>query len=546
MTSIKTLLYLLFEALVLKHVILMFMKCSALWLASVGFMACLLAGVFLVPKLNFSLNSKQKKTNFEVCSQCNILLIDIDILRADELPCYGYFRNTTPNICFLAQKSLLFKDNYAQATWTLPSAFSTVTSLYPTFHRVRASLIDRLDPNIPTLAETFKKSGYQTAVIGGVNNYAFLIPENGGSRGYDLISNQPIEEVIKKLSESKQPWFIHYYISDLHLPYLLPPDVKPLVDMPAPKKLPITKSAYDQLLNIYLKNHAYEVFQPKAFKEFGNIILGAPIPQDESLAKLFYTLSDPTIMTEYIIDSWRQNFSLYMEFFDPLNPADVAYVRMLYDTKLNIIDQNLGRLFKFLANNNLADRTVTVIMSDHGESFGEHETFGHAPSFHTELLKTPLIINAPNLGSTQIETTTSNLDIFPTLMDLVGLASPAGLQGQSIMKFTSQDSIIRPRFAMSEIGFLGQVIVNSKWLYFKSDEATSSDKGVLYDKVNDPQELTNVVEFFPEVAEQLFQKIMLLVSYDQLIQNIPRTPDQENFTKISPEKILRMRTEGYF
>ena len=55
-----------------------------------------------------------------LCPWCNIVLIDIDILRADALPCYGYKRNTAPNICALAQKGLVFTDNYAQSTWTLP------------------------------------------------------------------------------------------------------------------------------------------------------------------------------------------------------------------------------------------------------------------------------------------------------------------------------------------------------------------------------------------------------------------------------------------
>src|SRR5574340_199102 len=105
----------------------------------------------------------------DICAQCNILLIDIDTLRADDLPCYGYQKNTAPNLCAFAEKSVIFNDNYSTSYWTQPSIFSTITSLYPAFHRVE-KIFDRLSPEIPTLAEVLHKNGYRTVYVNAVNN----------------------------------------------------------------------------------------------------------------------------------------------------------------------------------------------------------------------------------------------------------------------------------------------------------------------------------------------------------------------------------------
>ena len=75
--------------------------------------------------INYKINAKKK---------VNIILISIDCLRADHLSCYGYSKNTTPNIDNLAQHGIVFKNAYSSAPWTTPAVASLFTSLYPNTH----------------------------------------------------------------------------------------------------------------------------------------------------------------------------------------------------------------------------------------------------------------------------------------------------------------------------------------------------------------------------------------------------------------------------
>src|SRR5437879_4179890 len=82
----------------------------------------------------------------------NVVLISMDTTRPDHLGCYGYGRNTSPNIDGLARQGLLFSNAHAQAPWTLPSHMALFTSTLPSHSGVEHS--DRVLPTeIPTLAQ---------------------------------------------------------------------------------------------------------------------------------------------------------------------------------------------------------------------------------------------------------------------------------------------------------------------------------------------------------------------------------------------------------
>src|SRR4029078_11710125 len=70
------------------------------------------------------------------CPNCNVILVSVDTLGSNHLPCYGYYRNTAPNLCKFANDNVLFFHSYSNASWTLPSHFSMFTALYPKHHGV--------------------------------------------------------------------------------------------------------------------------------------------------------------------------------------------------------------------------------------------------------------------------------------------------------------------------------------------------------------------------------------------------------------------------
>lgn len=96
----------------------------------------------------------------------NILLITIDALRPDHLNCYGYKRNTSPNIDEIAKCGVIFKQAISQASVTIVSLASLITSMYPTRHGIITQHLDfNKNFRCPTLMEILKSKNYRTAVF---------------------------------------------------------------------------------------------------------------------------------------------------------------------------------------------------------------------------------------------------------------------------------------------------------------------------------------------------------------------------------------------
>ena len=120
--------------------------------------------------------------------------------------------------------------------------------------------------------------------------------------------------------------------------------------------------------------------------------------------------------------------------YAPPEPFNSYFRDNPYDGEVAYVDQELGRLLAFLRENNLVDRTVIILTSDHGESLGEHGEKTHGYLAYNSTLHVPLIIRAPGFkGGRREETVVSHVDIFPTVCDLLELKKPAGLQGRSLL-----------------------------------------------------------------------------------------------------------------
>ena len=166
----------------------------------------------------------------------SVLLIVADTLRADHLGCYGYGRNTSPNLDALAERGVIFDDVVSQSSWTLPSMISLMTGRY-----VFASL-PTLPPARATLAEVLRGAGYQTAAFVGND---VVGREEGFPRGFDhfvvgaellegldaaddLLHSDSggilVERVLGWAADNLQsPYFLYVHFIDPHLPYITPP-----------------------------------------------------------------------------------------------------------------------------------------------------------------------------------------------------------------------------------------------------------------------------------------------------------------------------------
>lgn len=108
-----------------------------------------------------------------------------------------------------------------------------------------------------------------------------------------------------------------------------------------------------------------------------------------------------------------------------------------YDTEITLADAQFQRLLDALEALGVADRTVVVLASDHGEGFGEHGTFGHSTTLYEEELKSVLMLRIPGVSPRRIDSLVALLDVTPTLLNLAGIPIPGEVSGRSLVPFAT-------------------------------------------------------------------------------------------------------------
>ena len=143
---------------------------------------------------------------------------------------------------------------------------------------------------------------------------------------------------------------------------------------------------------------------------------------------------------EYMRANLDRRFFLYMHLMDIHQYVSTESTAIFgntysdaYDNSILWTDEQVGIIFAELFRLGIGDRTVVVIVSDHGEAFGEHGSEGHARDVHHEVVNTPFLISFPFKlePGILIEAQTENIDVWPTLLDLFGLPIPEESDGTS-------------------------------------------------------------------------------------------------------------------
>src|SRR3546814_9011600 len=102
-----------------------------------------------------------------------------------------------------------------------------------------------------------------------------------------------------------------------------------------------------------------------------------------------------------------------------------------YLETLQGVDESIGQVMKYLADNGLEDNTVVIYMGDNGFSFGEHGLIDKRHMYE-ESLKVPLLVWAPGINFQQhgLKQMVQNIYIGPTILEMAGIKTPAQMQGQ--------------------------------------------------------------------------------------------------------------------
>jgi arylsulfatase A-like enzyme len=425
-----------------------------------------------------------EKSEFTLPEPLNILIYLVDALRPDHLPFFGYEKNTAPHMTEFSRDCVLFKNAYAQASWTRPSVGALFTGMYPFQHQA-ITLESGLAAEFRTLAELMKGRGFHTI---GISSNAGIKEFFNFNQGFDYfkyhsnldggLAERLNTYAFAQLEARPSPFFMYIHTMEPHRPYKIK-----------------------------------EEFYPAS-------------------------TGDPHIVV--IEKRGEERYSV-----------DLNHTLRMYDASITQNDKAFGDLMAELKNLGVYDKTLIILMSDHGEEFYEHEGMAHGQTLYQEQVKHLFIVKLPsqlNAGIV-IEDNVQEIDIFPTLLDFAGVNIPAYLSGKSL-----KESLLSPESLGSPIHseiFLEtgphlntKAIVDGKWKLIHAGTKWTDEvrEYELYALESDPGEKTNLYGRNPIVAHYLRNRLFNWVNAQQKLINIGKEDIEKTLTQ---KEIEELKALGY-
>lgn len=206
-----------------------------------------------------------------------------------------------------------------------------------------------------------------------------------------------------------------------------------------------------------------------------------------------------------------RRWHLWLHYMEPHLPYDLhpehdfgSSREQLYLSEIARADAEIGKVLQSLRDLGVYDKTVIVVNSDHGEAFGEHNSMAHGSTLYEEQIHVPLIIRVPGLKPRALKTPVENVDIMPTMIDLLDVDHDLAMQGSSLVPLLvggDADPDAPEDLQLAELpGTIGQLSSTTanrdafrhgdwKLVWNPSDGFAE-----LYDLAADPHELRNVAE----------------------------------------------------
>lgn len=420
-----------------------------------------------------------------------ILYLDLDSCRPDHLGCYGYHRNTSPNIDAIARQSMIFQNCHTSDAPCLPSR----TALYSGRFGIQSGVVGHggtaATPKVQGpgrnfsdsyvnqgLAHQLQKLGYHTAMISpfgqrhGAHWFYAGFNEIHNSGGGGMESAEQVWPSIEKwlgAKASDDSWFLHVNFWDIHAPYRAPAAYgEPFAADPLPP---------------WLESEAEAVIARH------NRLTGPHTSLD-------YDMYDDRVHPEY-----------------PRYPgcirtrADLRRVFNGYDTGIRYVDGYIGLIVEKLKAVGVYDDTAIIISADHGENLGELGIYSEHGTADSATCRIPLIIKWPGGEHGVNSNFHYNIDLAPTLMDLLGGECQLLWDGTSYAPAvrTGDNAIGRDEIVVSQCAHVCQRSVRwDNWLYMRTyhDGFHLFPQEMLYNLAEDPHEQNDVATSRPDVLRE--------------------------------------------
>ena len=493
-----------------------------------------IVGCAVVGTIVMAVVYKNRTAPVPICRNCNIVMISADEFRADDLPCYGYDRNTAPNICAFARANTYFTNYYSASSYTYDDYVTQMTGLYPSTHHVIFPVADMLDPAAPALPKLLQSRGYKTVYVGITSNLNVPLYV-GANNGFDEVHTNWFSRTLSPWFEkllpdltSGKPTFLYFYSYMLHDPYL--PGSGPRRYVEGNFSLPVTQSQYE-VSSLPFYSFVLSDFESrmKAGYTIENINRNAAIVKSlgDAIEAGDLSRAHTIFLTQCTADEQGWYYALwYRHNTDPKNPAMVSYLHGLYDEQINALDRDLTPLFDFLKRPDVRRRTIVIITSDHADEFAEHGFLYHENNVYNTSTHVPFIIAVPGIHQGAVNTLSGSADLFPTLLNLLGMTPPAQTDGVSLVPSLLGEKQLDTRYVLSEHRATAiQSITDGDWKFYIDRTVASSPVYELYNLVSDPGEQHNLASAYPAVRKRLNTALRQIVDgapkYTPVVNGFP-------------------------
>lgn len=401
-------------------------------------------------------NYLAKRTKPQILKK-NIIIILVESLRPDQLLSFGGKELVLENVEKLSKKSILFTDTYAQSSHSSYADPAVYSSQYP----LRSSHIHFYEKryNYPRsfLYDILKQLGYKTAI--------FSSQDEDWGRMYSYLNSDGLDQ------------FAHAgnFVGDAKVPN----GQEGLLRWLQGDKL---AGKIDDRLTV-----------DGALKWLDNVE-----DQPFFLGLNFQNSHIPYVLPEDYSGKRRIKKENIMNPMHPLVGSPL-HLKQRYADSLGYVDEQLGRILKFLEQRKLLNNTIVVLIGDNGEAFQEHDEMAHGGVLYEEAVHVPMLFYIPGQQPRVDTRPAQHLDIAPSLLALLGLPTYPGFQGLSL--FSSNQNLHRSRFLVSQSPLIHQLgIVKDSWKLLWTPHFNSTQ---LFNLKKDPQERTNLATVENKKAEYL-------------------------------------------
>ena len=418
-----------------------------------------------------------------------ILYIDIDTLRPDHMGCYGYSRNTTPNLDTVAADGMVFEKYYCPDAPCLPSRAALLSGQFGIHtgivghggtaadKRLTGPSRDFADQaDTQNLNYIFNKAGLYTASISTFPerhsawwfNAGFNEMHNMGKRGMESGEEVlPIALDWLKRNKERGDWYLHLHLWDPHTPYRAPAEFgDPFEDKP---------------LDNWITEEIFEKHKKKAGPHSIMDLNG--LNGDDGSPRAYPRY--PGSITDY---------NKLKNFFDG------------YDTGILYADTLLGEVIALLKEQGVYDDMAIIISSDHGENMGELGLYGEHGTADDITCRIPMIIKWPGGAKGRDTGFRYNLDLAPTMAELLGVKPSSAWDGKSYANvINGKNDPGRPNLVLSQQAHVCQRAARfGDYIYIRTirDGFQLFDDEMLFNVKDDPHEQFDIKDKHPDICAQ--------------------------------------------